>query len=164
MALTAVEKCAGRLFRVKAEWALGAALLDFPDSAPCSAQVSFFRHPCEAVKGRTRAIRLADVTITSPEIWVCWDEDAGELRALTPQEAQERLDDGAVAEYETILAGKFSFTWKRGKCGHCDLIALSREGVFADARPAGKVRQGDLGQEGAWPADLATLKREVGLT
>lgn len=161
--LSPVEKCAGRFFRDQAEMNMAAALLDFPDSAPCSAQVAFYRHPCKMVKGRTRAIQLKDMMLISPEIWVCWHDDTESYEALSAVEAQVRLNAGVVAEYETVLAGKFTYAWKQGKCGHCDLIAISREGVFKDARPAAKLPQNDLQVQPAWPKDLAALKREVGL-
>jgi hypothetical protein len=164
MGLSVIEKRAGRAFREGAQLALAVAWADFPDSAPCSAQVSFFRHECPVVKGRTRAIRLDDVTLASPEIWVCWNEGGLALEALFPSEAQQRLDSGIVAEYEVILAGKFSFTYKSGKCGHCGMTAMSREGVLKDARPGGKIRQDDLGQSSSLPNDIEMIKREAGLT
>jgi hypothetical protein len=162
MALSKAEKCAGRMFREGAEWLLAIAWQGSPDSMPCSAQVSFFRHECPKVEGRTRAIRLEDVTVASPEIWVCWNEDTEELEALTPQDAQSRLDGGAVVEYEQILAGKFAFTWKQGKCGRCGAVAMSREGVLSDARPGPKLRQADL-SNAAGPT-IVVQKREAGLT
>jgi hypothetical protein len=162
MALTAIEKCAGKMFRAGAESLLAEAWRIAPDSAPCSEKVAFFRHPCKQVKGRTRAIRLEDVTVTSPEIWVCWTDDV--LEALTPAQAQLRLEIGEVAEYEQVLAGKFTFTWKRGRCGHCNLRAMSREGELKDMRPGRKIAQDDAGGPAPWPTDIASLKREVGLT
>jgi hypothetical protein len=164
MALSVVEKCAGRRFREGAELLLAAAWTDWPDSMPCSEKISFFRHPCEAVKGRTRAIRLEDMVVSSPEIWVCWDEGSEVLEAMAPETAQGRLDAGVVAEYEQILAGKFTFTWKQGKCGHCHRMALSREGELKDARPGAKLTQGDLGSPASLPIDVTVFKREVGLT
>jgi hypothetical protein len=160
MALTPVDKCAGRRFRADAEFALAEAWLMFPKAVPCSAQVRFFRHECPVVKGRTRAIRLDDRTLTSPEIWVCWT--GSELEAISQSEAQQRLADGIVAEYEQVLAGKFSFTWKAGRCGHCELTAMSREGVLEDARPVQADAQGDLASSVGWPGGLPSLKREVG--
>lgn len=162
MALTVVEKCAGRLFRERAEHILGIAWLDAPDSMPCSEKISFFRHPCVAVKGRTRAINLKDMTFTSPEIWVCWNETETELQAMTPAEAQKRLEAGEVAEYEQILAGKFTYTWKRGECGHCHQVAMSRVGELKDARPAAKIRQADLAPN--IDPGVIVVKREAGLT
>jgi hypothetical protein len=164
MALTVVEKCAGKRFRESAELLLGTAWSDSPDSMPCSEKISFFRHPCPEVQGRTRAIRLEDMTVTSPEIWVCWNEDSEELEALTPGEAQKRLDTGVVAEYEQILAGKFSYTWKRGKCGHCHQVAMSRAGELKDARRSVKETQTDLGAQASQPIDITVFNREVGLT
>ena len=39
MSLTAVEKCAGKMFREGAEAVLAQSLLDFPDSVPCRVSV-----------------------------------------------------------------------------------------------------------------------------
>jgi hypothetical protein len=162
MPLTEVEKCAGREFRKRAEVVLEVAWADFPDCTPCSAQVSFFRHECPAVKGRTRAVQLKDMTLISPEIWVCWNE--GVLVAIGGvPEAQQRLADGIVDEYEQVLAGKFSFTWKQGKCSHCQLPVMSREGVLKDNRATVKIEQGDLAIPGAWPGGFPALRRESGL-
>jgi len=160
--LNAVEKCAGRKFRAGADTVLAASLLDFPDSAPCSVRARFYRHECSAVKGRTRAIRLDDRMLASPEIWVTAGED-GNLEALFQDEAQRRLELGAVAEYQQVLAGKFTFTWKHGKCGHCGLAAISREGVLADARPATVVHQDDLASPAVPAGGIKALKREVGM-
>jgi hypothetical protein len=159
MALTEVEKCAGRLFRGMAEQVLAVAWTDFPDCAPCSPQVSFFRHECSAAKGRTRAVLLRDMTLVSPEIWVSWEND--KLMCRSPREAQQRMEEGVVAEYETVLAGKFEFTWKQGKCGRCQLTVLSREGVLKDARPAFKIKQGDLAAYGgSGNGGIDSFKRE----
>jgi hypothetical protein len=163
VALTAVEKCAGKLFREGAMRVLDHAWDDSPDSMPCSEKISFFRHPCVAVKGRTRAIQLKDMTLTSPEIWVCWNEVDEMFEALTPVQAQQRLETGEVAEYEQVLAGKFTFTWKRGECGHCHQVAMSRAGELRDVRPTNKIQQGDLGQQPPGPPSIAALNREVGL-
>lgn len=161
MGLTAVEKVAGRRFRTEAQAVLAAALLDFPESVPCSGQIRFFRHECPTVKGRTRAVRLDDMTLLSPEIWVGCGEDAGEAQAFTPVEAAQRLEAGMVAEYEQVLAGKFSFTWKAGKCGHCGMMVTSREGVLKDVRLAPKIRQDNLSDPVGNPGGIEALKREV---
>jgi hypothetical protein len=161
VALTEIEKCAGRWFRDGAESVFAAAWALFPASAECSPQVRFFRHECPAVKGRTRAVRLEDMTLTSPEIWVYWNGTA--LEAVSPQQAQQRLADGVVVEYEQVLAGKFSFTWKQGKCRHCGLSVISREGVLKDVRAAPKIEQGDLAIPGVWPGGIQAATREMGL-
>lgn len=160
MALNQVEKCAGRMFRSAAEEVLAAALMDFPDSAPCSAQAEYFRHGCNR-GGRTRSVHLEDITLTSPELWVTW-ADGGGLRVISRAEAETRVAGGEAVEFETVLAGKFSFTWKKGSCPSCHLTAISREGVFRDARPLGSSRQDDLAvfSQGMLVRDTAGLRRE----
>lgn len=120
---------------------LAAAWGDFPDSAPCSAQVKFYRHECAMSAGRTRSVPLQDVKVTSQEVLVNWNK--GDPRILTRPEAEELATRQAV-ELDVVLAGKFSFTWKNGKCGKCGLTVMSREGVFRDARPREGLTQDDL--------------------
>lgn len=130
--LTALEKAAGRHFRGAAEQVLAVSLLDHPDSAPCSYRVKFFRHEC-AVEGRTRSVRLEDMTLTSPEMLV--SIRGGELAVIEAALAERLVSYGMPVEYEVILAGKFSFSWKYGECGRCGLTVMSREGVLKDERP-----------------------------
>ena len=154
MALTAVEKCAGLWFRKGAEQVLTQDLLDNPDSAPCSALTMFFRHECPQRKGRTRSIRLDERSLTSPEMWVTVRE--GKLAVISPSEAQYLVDQGEAVEAEHVLAGKFSFTWKKGQCRKCGLTAVSREGILRDLRPERGARQGDLSSFAQGPSFRAT--------
>lgn len=142
MALSEFEKTAGRSFRKSARQALNAVRAEHPDAAPTSESVRYYRHECSAVKGRTRAILLEDRTLTSPEIWVTWT--GTQLRVISQEEAQQIVRRGDPLEFETVLAGKFSYTWKYGKCHSCYLEVLSRDGVFKDARPLPAMQQEDL--------------------
>lgn len=142
MGLSRIEKCAGRWFRGEAEKLLAASLIDFPDSAPCSPHVYRYRHPCPEVAGRTRSIALQDVIVSSPEIWVSWNGD--DVQVITRGEAEALVAAGTAVEFETVLAGKFEFTWKNGRCDKCGLRAISREGEFSDARPVHGMQQEDL--------------------
>jgi hypothetical protein len=117
------------------------SLADFADCAPCSAHVQFYRHECSRQLGRTRSIQLKDMTYTSPELWVTWHDD--ELTVITRDAAEFLVSKGEPVEFEAVLAGKFSFTWKTGVCAKCGLLAAS-EGVFRDARPQPVTKQGDL--------------------
>lgn len=158
MTLNRFEKVAGRSFRDGAEALLAISLLENPDSAACSPHVAFFRHECSAVRGRTRAIALEDVTLTSPEIWVTWDGDA--LTVISKEEALCLAVEGQPVETEIILAGKFTFTWKRGKCARCALEVMSREGSFRDARPGKARTQEDLASLTAGYKDINPKGRE----
>lgn len=161
MALTAIEKCAGKAFRDGSEALLVAAVADHPYSAPCSALAEYYRHECVR-EGRTRSVRLADISLTSPELWVTWDGDG--LRVIGRDEAEQLVADGEPVEFEAVLAGKFSFTWKMGSCNLCHLTAISREGVFRDARPLLSARQDDLAtfSQGMVTRNTAGVKRETG--
>ncbi len=158
MTLNRFEKVAGRSFRAGAEALLATSLLENPDSAACSPHVLFFRHECSAVRGRTRAIQLEDVILTSPELWVTWDGDS--LMAISRQEATDLATGGQPVETEIILAGKFTFTWKRGKCAKCGLEVMSREGAFKDARPGKKWSQEDLASLTSGYKDIDPKGRE----
>lgn len=149
MTLTFIEKTAGREFRDKARYALAAALLDCPGSAPCDPLARFYRHECPEQEGRTRSIQLSPVTITSPEIWVTWVKKPGEGQAegswtaISQEEAANLVSLGKAVEAEQVLAGKFSFTWKKGRCARCGMTVISREGILRDARPVRAEVQGD---------------------
>lgn len=142
MALNRFEKVAGRAFRDHARKLLAISWEDFPDAAPCSARVRFYRHECSAVSGRTRSIALQECVVTSQEILVTWDGDR--LLVLSAAEAESLVASGKPVETEVILAGKFTFTWKHGMCDRCRLMVLSREGSFRDARPRPALTQDDL--------------------
>ena len=142
MTLNRFEKAAGKSFRAEATRDLALSLASFPDSVPCSPYVSYFRHECPAVKGRTRSVILEDITLASPQILVTWGGEDYEV--ISADEAEAAVAAGHPVEAEVILAGKFTFSWVRGKCGKCGLVVMSREGVFRDARPDKGEAQADL--------------------
>jgi hypothetical protein len=104
--------------------------------------VQFYRHECPEQQGRTRSFPLKDLTYTSPELWVTWAD--GEMRVISPQEAEDLVAAGEVVEFETVLAGQFSFTWKQGECRFCHLVAVSTDSILKDARPLKAALSGDL--------------------
>jgi len=142
VSLNRFEKVAGRLFREEARKSLAISLAESPEYAPCDPTISFFRHDCEAEEGRTRSIQLFDVTLCSPELWVTWSGE--ELFVIAQDRAASLVAEGTPVEAEVILAGKFSFTWKRGTCRNCGLVAISPDGLFRDARPRKGLSQDDL--------------------
>jgi hypothetical protein len=142
MALTAVEKCAGKWFRDQAAKELEQERRAGGESAACSPQVRYFRHECPRQEGRTRSISLGETVLTSPETWVTWKGDA--LGVISREEAERLVAADTPVEFETVLAGKFSFTFKTGRCPKCRLQVVSAEGVLRDARPVLSSQQGDL--------------------
>lgn len=143
MGLTQVEKTAGRWFRASAQAMLEQSWAAAPEAAPTSSYVRFYRHNCEAVKGRTRAVTLDEVKVVSPEIWVTLG-DEGELKVISREDAEAVVAGGDPLEFEAVLAGKFEYVWRTGECGHCHLQVLSGEGILNDARPLRGPRQDDL--------------------
>lgn len=160
MGLTMFEKAAGRLFRDAAVRRLSDP--DAPggdEAASCPPVLAVWRHECEVREGRTRPIRLDVIRWTSPEIWVTWDVNINEalaevigerqspaearatilahsrLEAIWPREAEDRLQRGRVAEYEVIVAGRFSFDWVHGECRGCRMHVRSRDGIFGENVP-----------------------------
>jgi hypothetical protein len=163
MGLTQTDRAAGAQFKFRAQHALDCLWVENRAAAQCSPQVRFYRHECPAVDGRTRSVRLEDRTYTSPEMWVDWNK--GNPQVYSEAQANERLARGMVAEYETVLAGRFAFTWKTGECKHCHLTVMSREGVLKDLRPAvrDKDKAGDLAVFAQGPLDVTltpAIKRE----
>jgi hypothetical protein len=141
VALTAVEKAAGRMFREAARLQLGSpAAPGGPSAAECPAVVSVWRHVCPAQEGRTRPVQLHREEWLNPEIWVTWGGSAFAdnplnvtgWKAMWQYEAEDLMRRGIVAEYVTIQPGRFSFTWVHGACRKCEMAVRSRDGIFAE--------------------------------
>lgn len=160
MGLTVVERYARDLFRDTAQARLASPDAPGGDSAiDCPSVLSVWRHECPLQEGRTRPIRLDSVRWINPEIWVAWsfnrteqidraiaeqwDKHAlqalilenGHFEALWPAEAERRMQAGTVAEYEVIIGGRFSFSWRHGQCRKCHMHIRSRDGLLGENAP-----------------------------
>lgn len=130
MSLSAPEKAAGRRFRDDAQAQLLASLVADPPTHRVPNFLGLFRHNCQARAGRSTALQLAEIYLTSPAYHVY--DDGSQCLAL-PAETTERPQwtDAAVAVH--IPAGRFGFIFKQGRCPGCGHSARSPAGRLTDA-------------------------------
>jgi len=104
MALTKLEKAAGRAFRES--WA--ARLAAKSAAAPCMEFIREYRHACPKRDGVSVAIALREHYETSPKYWVCYCSTV-----------LEHPHDDCQGGKEVTPAGFFAFIWLDGRCPHC---------------------------------------------
>ncbi len=114
--LTAQEKALGREFKKVQEQALARAHEEDPATYTVLPVLAVLRHGCPARRGVSTGIELRDRYVYSP-----------------PDEARE------------IPAGKFAFTYRRGRCRFCGQTARATEGRLILGFP--QQRKPDSGDE-----------------
>jgi hypothetical protein len=142
MTLTTAEKLAGRAFRAERQAALDA----LNEASPPGEYVLVFwrvvRHACKAVGGASIGISLRAHCVASPEYQVCY---CGAVGATDWHFPHDDCDGGKVIAAD----GRFTWTWKEGKCSGCGQAVRTRTGRLAVAAD----RAGHGGQAGAHHRD-----------
>ena len=135
MALSDLEKMAGRAFRDKCQAALEKSHETDPPTFVPLPWLHHYRHNCELRQGRSTSLQLKEMWWTSPELWVCYCSAIGELNKDWSPDYSHRCgfpheccDGGKVAAVE----GRFAFIFKEGRCS-CGATARSRAGRLVDA-------------------------------
>jgi hypothetical protein len=132
MALTSLEKHAGRIFAAARQAALDALNESSPPAGFVLPVWRVVRHPCP-VRGLSIGIELREHYQASPLYKVCCCGVVAEVTA--PEGDFPHWDCGAnsVALAEGLLA----WIWKDGRCPDCGLVLRSRRGryVLAASRP-----------------------------
>jgi hypothetical protein len=103
VALTAVEKAAGKRFRVQAELHLELRNTNDPPTYEVPFFLGIYRHLCSARSGRSTGMELREQYLLSP---------------IYPE--------------ENVPAGRFGFVFREGRCRACGQTARSRVGRIVD--------------------------------
>lgn len=137
MALTDLEKAAGRSFRDSWQHVLDALNRDRRAAGAASPLLRVVRHQCPKQAGRSVGITLAEHYHLSEEYLACSCGRVGLRSAEFPHA------DCAGAVSIAAAAGLFCFIWKDGRCPECGTVLRSVTGrVYRAAdRPPEKERR-----------------------
>ncbi len=103
MALTEIEKVAGRMFRDQAQARLTAVNEKDPATYDVPFFIALFRHRCPGNNGKSMAIDLKEQYLQSP---------------IYPE--------------QDVPAGRFGYIYREGRCRACGQTARSRSGRIVD--------------------------------
>lgn len=136
MALTDLEKAAGRSFRDSWQHVLDALNRDRRPAGAAGSLLRVVRHQCPRQAGRSVGITLAEHYHLSEEYWVCY---CGVVALASDSFPHPDCDGGRAA----VPAGLFCFIWKDGRCPDCGTVLRSITGrvYLAADRPPEKERR-----------------------
>lgn len=123
MALSQVQKRAGREFRAARQAALDELNAEQPPGQLVLAVWRVVRHPCPDADGASTGIVMREHREASPEYWVCY---CSTVEPLVPYFFPHKDCDGGKM---VTAEGQFTFLWKEGHCSGCGLVLRSAGGL-----------------------------------
>jgi hypothetical protein len=130
MALTELQKKAGRVFVAACQAELDALNAAAPPGGRADPRHRVDRHPCP-VRGDSFGVVLRETYWTSPLYWACY---CGVIEPFAAYAFPHRDCDGGR---EAAPEGLLGWIWKQGRCSDCGLVLRSSAGrlVLAADRP-----------------------------
>jgi hypothetical protein len=133
--LDRAEKLAGRWFKAQMDAYLDRLNAEDPPNFVVPEVLRNPRHDCAHRGGVSTSFKMAEIYVTSPEIWICYCSAAG---LMGPDFPHDDCQGGVVAAPEA----RFGFLYSEGRC-RCGIHGRSPSGRITDAYdrpPIGRVR------------------------
>jgi hypothetical protein len=133
MSLSPEEKAAGRRFRDQAQATLLASFDSDPPDHTVPNFLALYRHSCPARQGRSTALELKEIYVSSPayDVITLSGSVLHVAESTDPMLPETCRHEGVVITF--VPASRFGFIYRDGVCRSCRQTARSRAGRLIDA-------------------------------